>query len=337
MGTTKLSTAAPTLEWSDSSKLPDVPLVSVLILAFNHAPFLAKAVESVVSQATDFDFEVLIGEDCSQDGTLDIALDLQRRHPEVIRVLTSDRNVGAYHNYLRLLHAGRGKYFAQLDGDDYWLAGKLARQVALLRELPEASAIYTNAHTVDHRGNNVGFFNDIGDATLNLSTLLRRGNCLNTSTMVYRANLATHLLVIEREYIDYDIHLLLAQHGSLVHLAEPLAAYRVNSPGAMVASSNEKVRDLYWQAILNVPRSKLNDIELAWGIADFLRRVFFRSMKTRDPTLLLKWVARTYPASPYGGIRTSALVALNILRMIGKMLLAHVPFLGNGKNVLYRH
>ena len=97
-----------TIEHSDAMQLVGKPLVSVLVLAYNHAAFLPKAVESAVTQEVDFEFEVLVGEDCSKDDSLQVALTLQQRFPSLVRVITADNNVGAYRNYLRLLRAARG-------------------------------------------------------------------------------------------------------------------------------------------------------------------------------------------------------------------------------------
>lgn len=326
-----------TIEHSDAMQLVGKPLVSVLVLAYNHAAFLPKAVESVVTQEVDFEFEVLVGEDCSKDESLQVALTLQQRFPSLVRVITADNNVGAYRNYLRLLRAARGSLLAQLDGDDYWLPGKLARQVELIRQHPDHAAVYSNAYTVSADDQRTGFFNDLGDAVLDLASLLRHGNNLNTSTMLYRAELATHLLAIDHEYIDYQIHLVLAHHGPLIHIGEPLAAYRAGTSGSMVATSNDKVRELYWRAIQSVPRDAVSDADYARGLADFLRRVCFRAVAARDPALLRTWAARIYAASPYGPLRTSGMAAWNIVRMTTKILTSQLPFARHLRHVLYRH
>ena len=87
--------AIPPTEISDPSVMAVKPLVSVLMITYNHGPYIADAIEGVVSQKTDFPMELIIGEDCSTDNTRKIALDYQRRYPETIRVIYSDRNVGA--------------------------------------------------------------------------------------------------------------------------------------------------------------------------------------------------------------------------------------------------
>ena len=96
------------------------PLVSVHMVTYNHRPYIAQALEGALQQQTHFPFEVVIGEDCSTDGTRDIVFDYQKRYPELVRVITSDRNVGPNANGLRVSEACRGKYIAYCDGDDFW-------------------------------------------------------------------------------------------------------------------------------------------------------------------------------------------------------------------------
>ncbi|HXG47667.1 MAG TPA: glycosyltransferase, partial [Methylomirabilota bacterium] len=125
------------METAPTSRLPASPMVSVVMATFNHRPYIEKAVQSVLAQETDFPVELLIGEDCSIDGTRELVCELARRHPDRIRVITSDRNVGAHPNVARLERASRGKYLAYCEGDDWWHdPRKLAKQVAFLEARP---------------------------------------------------------------------------------------------------------------------------------------------------------------------------------------------------------
>jgi glycosyltransferase involved in cell wall biosynthesis len=129
-----VSTEAEILEASDPVRLAPDPLVSVFMLTYNHAAFLAKAIEGVVSQQCEFPFELVIGEDASQDATLAIALEYQRRYPHIVRVVYSRSNVGANANKNRVFKRLRGEFIAYCQGDDYWCSPhKLARQVDLIR------------------------------------------------------------------------------------------------------------------------------------------------------------------------------------------------------------
>lgn len=148
-------------EISDADKLPPRPLVSVLMITYNHADYLAEAIEGVVKQQCDFPIELIIGEDASKDATRAIALEYQRRYPHIIRILYSAANVGMNANGQRTFDAARGEFVAFCEGDDYWCArDKLARQVALIVHDPEVGIVHTdwlrsrpgsNGWTVDWR------------------------------------------------------------------------------------------------------------------------------------------------------------------------------------------
>jgi glycosyltransferase involved in cell wall biosynthesis len=114
------------------------PLVSVKMITFNHRPYIEKAITSILSQQVDFGVELVIGEDCSTDGTREVVIDFQRRFPDHIRVITSDSNVGMRQNGARTRRACRGKYMGSCEGDDFWHdPNKLAEQVAFLEARPE--------------------------------------------------------------------------------------------------------------------------------------------------------------------------------------------------------
>lgn len=123
------------------------PLVSVCMTTYNHAPYLARAIEGVLSQCTTFGVELIVGEDCSTDGTRVICEAYAARHPGRIRVVTSAENVGWRANYRRTFEACRGKYVAYCDGDDWWSdPGKLQMQVELMKSDPGCGMCYTSVN-----------------------------------------------------------------------------------------------------------------------------------------------------------------------------------------------
>ena len=131
-----------------SANLNSQALVSVVMLAYNHEPYLRRAIEGVLSQEIDFPIEILIGEDHSTDNTLGIAREYEEKHPNIIRVITSDHNVGAMKNLQRLESSCRGKYVAYCEGDDYWHdSTKLRKQVSFLEQHPDYSFIHTEYRT----------------------------------------------------------------------------------------------------------------------------------------------------------------------------------------------
>ena len=136
----------PCRETSDSTALCKSPLVSVFMPTYNHASHIARAIEGVLGQETDFPFELVIGEDCSTDGTREIVFEHQKRHPDIIRVITSQENVGAKKNARRTQNACRGRYVAYCEGDDYWHhTRKLQIQVEYLEAHPEVGLVHSDA------------------------------------------------------------------------------------------------------------------------------------------------------------------------------------------------
>jgi glycosyltransferase involved in cell wall biosynthesis len=123
---------------------PSTPLASIVLITYNHAPYIRRSIDGMLQQKTSFPFELIIGEDCSQDNTRDIVLGYQRAHPGQIRLLTSDKNVGALENLRRCEGACRADYVCYCDGDDYWTANnKLQEQVGFL----QANSDYAMCHT----------------------------------------------------------------------------------------------------------------------------------------------------------------------------------------------
>lgn len=184
----------------------------------------------------------------------------------------------------------------------------------------------------------MGLFNDVGDARFDLAEMLRRGNFLNNSSVLFRAQGKQAWLSIDKPQIDYRVHLWHARNGFLAQLAEPLSVYRVNSVGSMVAQANDWVRTMYWEAILSVPRDRVTDDDFAHGVADFLRRVVFHAIRTRRWNLVSDWRSRVFSASPYGNFRTSWLTLCSIIRTLFVEIGGRMRKGSDGKRVkvLYR-
>ena len=130
--------SCPFFETSDAQRLCTNPVVSVNMITFNHEKYIGQAIESVVSQETDFEFELLIGEDCSSDRTREICFEYQKKYPDKIRVIWSNENVfNTCGNSSRLRARSRGQFIALCEGDDYWVdPQKLQKQIRIFNENP---------------------------------------------------------------------------------------------------------------------------------------------------------------------------------------------------------
>jgi glycosyltransferase involved in cell wall biosynthesis len=270
----------------------DRPLVSVCVATRNQDRYIERCVRSVLEQAPACDLEVLVGDDASNDATPNVLSALARQSDGRLQVYRHEGRLGAVGNIKFLLRRAKGEFIAHLDGDDYWLPSKLHEQVEALRSAPDAVAVYCNAWVVDERDEPQGMFNNrLPPQRFGLEQMLVRGNFLNHSSMVFRRCALDALLGLPEDYLDYRTHLCLARIGPLLYLDRPLAAYRRNSATSMVDGANEHVRELYWQALETGIAGVAPGVRRE-ALADFLRRVVFRSARMRDPALFRYWCAR---------------------------------------------
>ena len=209
--------------------------VSVLIKAYNHERFIARALDSVLEQRTDFAFEIVVGEDCSTDGTRAVLLERCAQEPARIRLLLRERTLGNIRNLTETLAACRGEYVALLDGDDYWTsADKLQQQAALLDAHAEFSSCAHNAVVVDERGESV--LGTYHPPHRSHAITLRRmliGDPVPTSSVMFRRGLfgefpAWYYTIMMG---DWPLHVLNLRHGDMWYDERVWGAHRVHAGG----------------------------------------------------------------------------------------------------------
>lgn len=129
------------------------PLVSVILIAYNQRRYIRQAIESVLAQETSFSYELLIGDDASDDGTSGIVAEYAQAYPDRVRAFIRPENLGAARNAVLLLQQARGEFIASLEGDDYWIdPQKLEKQAAFLRESPDFIGCTSRIRCVDENG-----------------------------------------------------------------------------------------------------------------------------------------------------------------------------------------
>lgn len=113
-------------------------MVSVIVPTYNHEKYIAQALDSILAQKISFSMEILIGDDCSSDGTQNILKKYKSQYPDLIKLFLQEKNVGATRNAYNLLTHAQGKYLATLEGDDYWIDNnKLQKQIDFLEKHSE--------------------------------------------------------------------------------------------------------------------------------------------------------------------------------------------------------
>lgn len=109
--------------------------VNIALLCYNHGAFIQRALDSVLSQKTNFHYLVIAGDDGSTDQTPEILRAYQKKYPEKIRLLLAEQNQGVFYNIHKILQACTAPYIAFLEGDDYWTyPHKLQTQINFLEQ-----------------------------------------------------------------------------------------------------------------------------------------------------------------------------------------------------------
>ena len=138
------------------TKLNKPPLVSVCCVTYNHALYIAEALDSFLMQKTDFDYEIIVGEDNSTDGTREIVERYAAAHPDLISVIHQDPNVGAIKNQLATFARAQGQYIAICDGDDFWTDDhKLQKQIDFLEANDNFVICSHHTEVIDDQGETV--------------------------------------------------------------------------------------------------------------------------------------------------------------------------------------
>jgi len=227
------------------SEVKDVK-VSVCLTTYNHERFVRQAIESVLMQETDFDYELVIGEDCSTDGTRAIVRDYAAYYPELIRPLLQERNQGMISNFVAVLKACRGQYVALLEGDDYWTDTlKLQKQVHFLERTAHAFCYHHALYQYDD-----------GSEAPQLPGIALRKPIARVEDLLFPVTIPTCSVVFRRSALpplpgwyfelpfgDWSLWILLASNGTVAYLPENMAVYRVHSAG--VSSSWDPAQRLH--------------------------------------------------------------------------------------------
>lgn len=110
----------------------------VFITTFNLEDYIGPALDSVLEQITEFDYKVIVADDCSTDGTVAVLSRYKEKYGEKLEVVLAERNMGSLRNSNRVFDGLECEYFSFLDGDDYWVgADRLQKQVDFLDSHPE--------------------------------------------------------------------------------------------------------------------------------------------------------------------------------------------------------
>jgi len=230
--------------------------VSVCIMTYNHAKYITQAIESVLAQQTTFDFEIIIGEDQSTDGTRDIVLSYKDMYPTIIKVFLHDYpanyiRVNGRNNLVNNLINASGDYIAWLDGDDYWTdPQKLHKQINFLDANPFFSTVF---HWADWLENGMIQAKVYGPPLVKdrytVDDLLEHSNFIPSCSAMFRRSLITRFpeWYFQCPFGDLPLHIMNALQGEIGFIDSSMAVYRLHKGGLYTNRSeiNKQLNNLY--------------------------------------------------------------------------------------------
>ena len=286
------------------------PLVSILCVTYNHKDYIAQALDSFLMQKTNFKFQVIVGDDCSTDGTTEILKEYAKKYPDIIKPIFREKNIGATKNSLEVYSNAKTPYVAICEGDDYWIDEyKLQKQVDFLETHPDYSICFHPVKVV-YEGFDFEKTDEIYPTQKMIKSgttfeLLLKTNFIQTTSVVYRwmfnqTNTRQYFLDISPG--DWFISLLHAKEGKIKMLPEIMAVYRRHSQGVwsdsiksfdkLILSWGLHLANFYYSVYKNITNSSqayLQDMFLP--NLKSIMNVYYRNKKFKE----LQTIKERYP------------------------------------------
>lgn len=214
--------------------MDDNIIVSVSCITYNHAKYIRQCLDGILMQKADFQYEILIHDDASTDGTDDIIREYSQKYPTIIKPIFEKENqyskgvpISATFNYPR----AEGKYIALCEGDDYWTDPyKLQKQVDFLETNADYSCCFHDAYTeVDNKIRKPRWrYSNNKDSSIN-DIILFGGLFIPTASILMRRDIFLGMPNIFRQQHvgDYPLQIYLASVGKVYYMHEAMCVYRV--------------------------------------------------------------------------------------------------------------
>lgn len=215
------------------------PLVSICCITYNHEQFIAQALDGFIMQQTNFDFEIVISDDCSKDSTQSIINSYKIQYPHLFKDISPKKNLGMMKNFKHTLESCTGKYIALCEGDDHWTDPlKLQKQVDFLEENEEYVMCFHKTEvndllTIDSNFKFVGWYlNEDRDFTI--KDYFNWDFCATTS-IVFKSK---YLYPLPQDFVEYPVGdylvcfiLFIRSQKKARYLHENMAVYNNHSGG----------------------------------------------------------------------------------------------------------
>lgn len=222
---------------SNCAKNDSEILLSIAVITYNHENYIRQALDSILMQKVNFQYEIIIGEDCSPDNTRIILLEYHEKYPNRFKLILRNKNVGATKNLYDVFMNCQGKYIALLEGDDFWTSpNKLQLQVDFLEEHNEYKGVSHDFEYVNKIGECTSMSNkersDVAKE-FTMSDFIKWEWPIQTATLVFRNffinNKDEDFSIIYTAHdlmADRTLAMLILKKSNILIIREVMSAYR---------------------------------------------------------------------------------------------------------------
>lgn len=241
-------------------------LISVIVLAYNQEKTIARTLDSILVQKCHIPFEIVIGDDCSTDGTRKICNEYIQRFPDIVRLMPKASNKGVVDNYFDCLLACRGKYIADCAGDDFWIDdNKLEKEVTILENDSSVTLVHTNwfyynEETKEQTPNNVNVFRDrITDGKRMLEAIATQTSdvIIHLCTSMYRADVFRKMYEKDIDLFrnkdfgceDIQVAFAMAMNGNIAYIPDYTLNYSYGTNESVSYSTDSKKQYIFFKGV----------------------------------------------------------------------------------------
>lgn len=217
------------------------PVVSVVMITYNHENFISQAVEGVLMQECSFDFELIIANDCSTDKTNQVISNIIKNHPKssCIKYIKHEKNIGMMKNFIFALEQCKGDFIALCEGDDYWTDPlKLQKQVDFLTANPDYIIHSGNAIKLALNSSFEGetLIKSDTDSTFTLEDFLSNNNLITCTVLFQNKKFQFPTYFDKVTFGDWFLYVILMNNTGLkvYRSTEIYSVYRVHDAGVMI-------------------------------------------------------------------------------------------------------
>lgn len=210
-------------------------LLSVEMITYKHEAYIKQAIEGVLMQETNFEFELIIADDCSPDNTENVVRDIIVNHPKghLIKYFRHEKNVGMHTNAIFAVENCNGKYIALCEGDDYWTDPlKLQRQIDYLEQNSECSMCFHTVMIENCFTNTIFPEKAVEDRFYSIDEFIM-SKVAHTVSFVFRKSFLQPHLLLQKNIFGGDVilALMMAENGRVYGMHQNMAVYRIHEGG----------------------------------------------------------------------------------------------------------